>query len=178
MSIERDTALVHLNPIAIDKMQRFRLLLWQESLPFVIFEGLRTQERQEHLWRKGRRADGSVEDPSKVVTNARGTPPRSAHIAGLATDWILDLGSDYWGRMGCEPSGAWDTGVKHGNVLRDGVLGAWMAFGRCAVSVGLEWGGYWKRKGRERDPLGWDPYHVEVRNWRAVAQAYGGVWTP
>lgn len=52
-----------------------------------VFAGRRTPEQQDRLYSQGRT------EPGKIVTNARGTPPESFHILGLAVDivWKKDL---------------------------------------------------------------------------------------
>lgn len=176
----RDTAITNLYPPCAEVMQRFRISLFSRGLPFVVWETHRTQDRQQYLWSKGRDDTGRVKDARLVVTNATGYPPKGAHVAGMAADWVIITTHDYWATENRvdRPEHPWDTGVdrKTGEVVRPDVLDAWKLFGLCAASCGLQWGGHWKKRGKEKDPIGWDPYHVEMRNWRAQAQAIGGVW--
>ena len=94
MSIER--ALEHLHPVfrerAIDLMDRFE----QENLPFQLFEGYRTPQRQAHLFAQGRTA------PGPIVTKAR--PWQSYHQYGVAGDFVLKINGNW----------SWETNGEKG----------------------------------------------------------------
>lgn len=60
----------------------FEAQLQQANLPFYLFEGVRTHERQAELYAQGRTA------PGPVVTKAQ--PGQSWHQYGLACDFVLD----------------------------------------------------------------------------------------
>ncbi len=78
---QRDRDLSHLHPIFRTKVFRLQKQLAAEDLPFQIFEGCRSPQRQQYLFDQGRTR------PGPVVTHAR--PWTSAHQYGLAADFVL-----------------------------------------------------------------------------------------
>lgn len=109
-----------LHPELVKKLERIITAMDALGFPIMVFEGLRTAERQHDLWKQGR------EKPGAIVTKADGFDKKSAHQAqsdgyGYAADCVfLDKG---------KPS--WDT--KH----------PWDLLGAVAKSQGLAWGGDW-----------------------------------
>lgn len=85
----RDTKLEHLHPVLREKVGVLLKKLADENLPFRVFEGYRTPQRQRQLYAKGRTA------PGRIVTYAK--PWRSNHQYGLAADFVLfEKGSWSW----------------------------------------------------------------------------------
>lgn len=78
---------------------------------WVLFEGYRSQARQNWLYAQGRTRPGAVVTHKQV----------SNHTSGLAADiYPIDI---------------------HGEILWNYEGGAWEALGHCARSQGLQWGG-------------------------------------
>ncbi|MBM3275882.1 MAG: M15 family metallopeptidase [Candidatus Sericytochromatia bacterium] len=88
-----------------------------ENLPVYLAEGLRSFERSDHLYAKGRTAAGPK------VTNARAG--QSYHNFGLAVDAVLTING--------QPSWEFDP---------DGPI--WRRVVALAKNRGLQWGGDWK----------------------------------
>ena len=80
-----------------------------------ITSAYRSPEEQDKLYAQGRTTPGAI------VTNARGTPPQSYHLLGLACDWVKAV------------NGKADWSPK-----------TFDALGVEARKIGLEWGGAWK----------------------------------
>jgi hypothetical protein len=59
---------------------------WEHQLYVYIYEGYRSRERQEALYKLGRDDFGNVVDEKLVVTKARAG--QSFHNYGLAIDWV------------------------------------------------------------------------------------------
>lgn len=78
---QRDQDLKHLHPILRDKIPQLLRKLNNENIPFKLFEGFRSPQRQRYLYAKGRTIDGNI------VTNAR--PWSSYHQYGMAADFVL-----------------------------------------------------------------------------------------
>ncbi len=117
--IDRDKT--HLFPPFAQLLVDFEAGLAAASLPFYLFEGLRSWARQEYLYAQGRTR------PGVIVTNAK--PGQSFHFYGMAADYVLDGISD---KPGIQWS--WD--------MRD--QKSWKAMADLAVSIGLEAALYWK----------------------------------
>jgi peptidoglycan L-alanyl-D-glutamate endopeptidase CwlK len=81
---------------------------------WILFEGLRTQRRQDWLYAQGRTRPGPVVTQRKV----------SNHSGGLAAD--------------CYPVDS------AGDPLRNAPDAAWQIYGHCARANGLTWGGNWQ----------------------------------
>lgn len=77
----RDRVLEHLHPTFREKYNRLTQMLTEENLPFRMFEGFRSPERQANLYAKGRTKPGSI------VTKAK--PWSSYHQYGVACDFVL-----------------------------------------------------------------------------------------
>lgn len=95
--IDRD--LLHLHPLVRDAVRQTLSACEQANLPFKVFEGYRSPDRQAALYAQGRTA------PGKIVTYAR--PGESFHQYGLAVDivgfvngqWTWDLPQLAWTHM-------------------------------------------------------------------------------
>ncbi|GAA0852826.1 M15 family metallopeptidase [Aliiglaciecola litoralis] len=114
----RDTELSHLHPVVREKIQTLISRFASEELPFRLFEGFRTPDRQHELYAQGRTKAGNK------VTNAKAWS--SYHQYGVAGDFVLyidgkwswdDKGKrkQYWKRLhelarevGLEPL-SWET---------------------------------------------------------------------
>lgn len=108
----RDTALENLHPIVREKIQNLVSELERESLPFRLFEGFRSPERQFELYAQGRTK------PGRKVTNAK--PWSSYHQYGIAGDFVLYI------------DGKWSWDDKGENKQR------WQRLHELARQVGLE----------------------------------------
>ena len=126
MIVSRDKSLLY--PPFAEQLRYFESRLAEAKLPFHLFMGLRTFERQDELYAQGRTK------PGRIVTNARGGD--SFHNYGLAADYVLDGQVE---RPGIQWS--WDT---RADLNADG-RSDWLQMGEIAESCGLEWGGRWKR---------------------------------
>ena len=90
--MNRDTALEHLHPVFRDKVQTLTQQFVTEQLPFRLFEGFRTPQRQRDLFAQGRTA------PGDIVTKAE--PWWSYHQFGIAGDFVLYIDGQW----------SWDDG--------------------------------------------------------------------
>lgn len=77
----RNSDLACLHPVFRQKATDLLAALAKESIPFRLFEGFRSAERQQYLYAQGRTR------PGKIVTKAR--PWASYHQYGLAGDFVL-----------------------------------------------------------------------------------------
>jgi hypothetical protein len=77
----RDTELAHLHPVVREKIFQLTQHLKAEQLPFRLFEGFRSPDRQRDLYAQGRTKPGSK------VTNAQAWS--SYHQYGVAGDFVL-----------------------------------------------------------------------------------------
>lgn len=95
----RDVELDHLHPAFRQKVMDLLAALQQEGLPFRLFEGYRSPQRQAVLYTKGR-----TDKVSPKVTNAK--PWSSYHQYGTAADLILFENSKWsWDTKG--PKSEW-----------------------------------------------------------------------
>ena len=97
----------------------------QAGLVVYVFEGLRTIERQNELYAKGRDANGIIIDKSKVVTNAKGGT--SYHNYSAAVDLVFD------GDL-TKPGVQWTWNEPSA---------LWKQLGAIGQSCGLDWAGTW-----------------------------------
>lgn len=118
-----------------------RLLVEHRKAGFdpIVYEALRTDERQAWLWGFGRDYDDP--DPRGEVTNAR-NGDLSWHKYGLAVDII-------------SASKGWDATAAF-----------WNALGAAARDEGLAWGGDWRRK--DLPHVQWGKPMVVTPSWRAM----------
>ncbi|WP_214000514.1 M15 family metallopeptidase [Arsukibacterium sp.] len=79
--MSRDTAPEHLHPVFRHKVELLLQDLAHASLPFQVFEGFRSPQRQRELYSQGR------SKPGPRVTNADAW--RSLHQYGVAADFVL-----------------------------------------------------------------------------------------
>lgn len=112
-----------------------------ENLPIVLFEALRTPERQRFLYTKGRttpvvREKGIYEFPGLPTEPQVTSTLNSNHFTGHAADFVLDVQHSYWKSIGYNPKGAWDVSNKTEAI--------WQRFGQLAKESGFNWGGYWQ----------------------------------
>ena len=156
----RDTDKSHLFPPFAELLVRFEAALRDARLPFYLFEGLRTYDKQAAEWSKGR------SQPGKIVTWA--LPGDSWHQYGFACDLVLDGMLD-------KPGIQWAWDLK-ADLNADG-RGDWQQMAEIAVACGLEAGWYWPEKKC-------DPPHVQHRFGLTIPQArklyeaggMSGVW--
>lgn len=107
---------------------RYELGIW-----LTITQGTRTDAQQATLYRKGRDAKGKVTDLGKVVT------------------WAKPGQSNHQRRRGGKPGGcAFDIAklLPNGAVVWKGV--PWMRLGRIGEDLGLQWGGRWRGKKKDK----------------------------
>jgi peptidoglycan L-alanyl-D-glutamate endopeptidase CwlK len=128
-----------LQPLLQVKARYFLNLCEQEwptgEVDVIITNTLRTLAEQQALYDQGR------SKPGKIVTWAK--PGSSAHNYGLAFDFVpVRLGKLVWGTKGAD-------------------LDLWMRCGHFAETLGLEWGGRWKKT---------DYPHCQIPNWRSFVQ--------
>ena len=103
--------------------------------PMVPYDGHRTRQQQELLYRQGR--FGNTGD---IITDCDGVIKVSYHQSGRAVDCaFLLLGKGY----------------RYGWALSWELSRLWSSYGEYAESLGLTWGGRWKR------PV--DRPHIEMR---------------
>jgi len=111
----------------VEKMAREHVQKCKEhGIELLVYCTYRSPEEQMHLYMRGRKYDENkriiVEDRSRVVTYAQ--PWGSFHQYRLAYDCVpLDYGKPVW----------------------DDKHPIWQVVGQLGESVGLEWGGHWKR---------------------------------
>ncbi len=79
----RDTQIEHLHPVLRGGIERLHRELATAGLPFQLFEGFRSPQRQAELYAQGRTR------PGRRVTNAR--PWSSYHQYGAAGDFVLRI---------------------------------------------------------------------------------------
>lgn len=83
----RDAAMEHLHPAFREKILTLTPMFTDERLPFRLFEGFRTPQRQQYLYAQGRTRSGAI------VTNA---PPWSSHHQyGVAGDFVLFIDGNW-----------------------------------------------------------------------------------
>jgi peptidoglycan hydrolase-like protein with peptidoglycan-binding domain len=82
MARDIDNNLDHLHPVFREKVKTLLEKLAAENLPFKVFEGYRTPQRQRKLYAQGRTCP-----PWSIVTRAR--PWLSNHQYGVAADFVL-----------------------------------------------------------------------------------------
>ena len=80
---KRDQELTHLHPFFREKVEALLDKLSLGGLPFRVFEGFRSPQRQHYLFEQGRTRPGTI------VTKAR--PWTSYHQYGLAADFVLHV---------------------------------------------------------------------------------------
>lgn len=113
-------------------------LIASEELPLIVFETLRSNERQNHLKEKGA---------------SRASSGQSPHNYGLACDFVIDTNfcdvrhREWNGKMYPD---AWDYDSPEPKAAYD-------RLGDLAKSIGLEWGGDWKFQ---------DVPHVQMPSWK------------
>ncbi|UOE78343.1 M15 family metallopeptidase [Parageobacillus thermoglucosidasius] len=108
-----------LHPVVAEKARQLIQQTCTEGIPIIITQGLRTIEEQDRLYAQGRTK------PGNIVTNARGG--YSYHNFGLAFDVCV-----------CD--------VVKGNLVPNWKVDRrWHRVGQIGKSLGLEWGGDWRR---------------------------------
>jgi len=99
----RDVEPARLHPAFRSRIAKVLAQLDAEGIPFRIFEGYRTPERQRWLWEQGRSRPGAI------VTKAQ--PWESYHQYGLASDLVLFVNGQWsWDTSG--PRAAWWKRMK------------------------------------------------------------------
>jgi peptidoglycan LD-endopeptidase CwlK len=83
----RDTDTSHLHPVFREKAANVLARCEQDGLPFRMFEGFRTPQRQRYLYSKGRTI------PGDKVTNAQAW--QSYHQYGVAADFVLFIDGNW-----------------------------------------------------------------------------------
>lgn len=122
-----------LHPRLQQKICELKRLCEKKGLKIGIGECLRTKKEQDALYAKGRTAPGSI------VTNAKGSTYSSMHQWGVAFDFFRNDGSGTYN----------DTD------------GFFKKVGEIGKSIGLEWGGDWKKPQ--------DKPHFQLPDWGSTA---------
>lgn len=122
-----------LHPRLQQKICELKRLCEKKGLKIGIGECVRTKSEQDALYAKGRTAPGSI------VTNAKGSTYSSMHQWGVAFDFFRNDGSGTYN----------DTD------------GFFKKVGEIGKSIGLEWGGDWKKPQ--------DKPHFQLPNWGSTA---------
>lgn len=173
-----------LHPNARPIFQQFNQDLIRAGLPFQISETLRTQERQNYLFSKGRTANQILSGQRRfgISFSLEIFPPRpgpqitwtlsSKHRTGMAMDYWIDPKHPYWRKNGTRPwtnkeykgtgRGEWDTKSPQSRKV-------WAEFGRIAAKYNLDWGGTWAKK---------DYPHINIRSGQARKWAREIPWPP
>ena len=103
---------MYLHPIFREKAHELLVRLAAEEIPFRLFEGYRSPERQQYLYAQGRTR------PGPIVTRAQ--PWTSYHQYGLAGDFVLLINGEW----------SWDTTGPKARY--------WTRLPELGVTVGLE----------------------------------------
>jgi peptidoglycan L-alanyl-D-glutamate endopeptidase CwlK len=116
-----------LHPDLREKIEKILAAMAALGFPMVVVEGLRSAERQQALYAKGRTA------PGNIVTYLDGVKKRSNHQVkadgfGHAVDCAF-LKTNAEG----QPSVSWD------------LKNPWKVYGLMAETLGLVWGGKWTK---------------------------------
>lgn len=119
----------HLFPLFAEMLHPFEVNMSVSTLPFYLFEGLRTFDKQFEYWRQGRIT------PGKIVTWA--LPGLSWHQYGMAVDYVLDGMLDH-------PGIQWSWDIK-ADLNADG-RNDWLQMAEIAKACGLEAGFFWPEK--------------------------------
>lgn len=125
-----------LHPDLVAKLEKVHAAMAALGYPMRVIEGVRTQARQQQLYRQGRTM------PGKVVTNCDGVNKRSNHqvkVDGFGHAADCAFADD----PRTPRDETWDENQP------------WEAYGALAEALGLAWGGRWKSPH--------DAPHVELR---------------
>ena len=118
-----ETLPTELHPIVAEKVEILKEKTAEKKIEILITDDYRSNEEQDKLYDKGRRA------PGQVVTHAEGG--ESYHNFGLAVDFALQLEN---GNV------IWDTEYDgNGNGQSD-----WFEVAEIAKELGFQWGGDWR----------------------------------
>src|SRR3990167_8385956 len=108
----RNAEMGDLHPTFRAKAYKLQQQCADEGLPFRLFEGFRSEERQAWLYASGRTRKGPI------ITKA--APGFSYHQYGLAGDWVLYINGKW----------SWDTSRKN--------MAKWQRLQEIGVELGLE----------------------------------------
>ena len=110
MSTSRDTNLNNLHPLFKNKVIQLQNLLDSNNIPFKIFEGFRSPQRQNYLYQQGRTR------PGNIITKAK--PWTSYHQYGFAADFVLFINNTWsWDDKSTQNKKHWDKLHELGNVV-------------------------------------------------------------
>ena len=124
------------HPDLLAKIDRVLAAMTIVGHPMRIVQGVRTAEAQHALWLQGR------ELPGRRVTNADGYQRKSNHqVKADGFGWAVDC--------------CFTTGEPFGETQ------PWDLYGLLGKTVGLVWGGDWKKPD-------WD--HLEMKNWKSYSE--------
>ena len=114
------TKLDGVHPVLVEKVKRILHASAELGHPMIVTDGVRTLAQQQALYAKGRTA------PGKIVTKADGVRAKSNHqVKGDGFGHAVDCCFLVDGKA------TWE--------------GPWDLYGAMARSLGLTWGGDWKR---------------------------------
>lgn len=106
--------------------------------PMVVISGVRTEEEQQRLYAQGRTAPGAI------VTNLDGITKRSNHQVRKSSGFGHAVDCAFLDDPDTPHNETWDEKKP------------WELYGVCAETLGLAWGGRWKK------PV--DKPHIELRS--------------
>lgn len=151
MSVETpDGKLAHLYPPFAEKVKAILKQATVETMgkhsvsSWIMFEGLRTQARQNWLYAQGRTRPGAIVTHRKV----------SNHSSGLAADcYPIDI---------------------HGEIMWEAPDAIWAQFGHVVRANGLQWGGDYPKitGGTFVDQPHVEPDAKLYKEWEAAAHAF------
>lgn len=128
-------------------------ILKSEKIFMIRWETVRTDERQDMLFRRG---------------NSKARAGQSPHNMGFAVDYVLDtskveVARKIWKNRWVEF--AWDTESPKARET-------WLRFGDTVRRIGFDWGGDFGATPKAKG-IGWDFPHVQMKDYRKRVGQYG-----
>jgi peptidoglycan L-alanyl-D-glutamate endopeptidase CwlK len=121
-----------LHPLVSNRVVKVLNRATQQNLYVILYQGIRTFQQQDALYKQGRNEAGEIVDKDKVVTYAK--PGTSWHNYACAVDIVMNMGP----RPKIHPT--WDSFIDEN---KDGV-NDWVVLGQIGKDYGFEWGGEFK----------------------------------
>jgi peptidoglycan L-alanyl-D-glutamate endopeptidase CwlK len=121
-----------LHPLVSNRVIKVLNKAVQQNLYVILYQGIRTFQQQDDLYKQGRGPNGEIVDKDKVVTYAKaGT---SWHNYAVSVDIVMNIGRRPTITL------TWDDFI---DANKDGV-NDWKQLGQIGKSYGFEWGGDFK----------------------------------